>query len=411
MAGNMLPGGLAEDVARCVRCGGCQAACPLYPLAEHEAASPRGRVQVAAALLEGSLPATPRLAAYLDYCLTCRACEGACSSGVRVERLVLAARAVLAERLGLGLHRFALLRVLGSPPLLHGLAAAGRVPGLLAGTLPLGGGRPALPLPRRSSFLRHSAGREFPPAAQAPLGGRAAFFAGCLINHLYPATAEASLRALRAAGFTVVVPAGQGCCGLPALVAGDRPGAARLARRQLDALGEGWDFLVTACASCGAAFRHHYPDLLGGDPVYGPRAARLAERTRDVSELLAGLRFFPPVDPAGGILRVTYHDPCHLARGQGVRNAPRALLRALPGVELVEMQGADNCCGGAGSFCFTHPAPAAAVGRKKAQAITATGARAVVTGCPACQIQLTASLRREGLPLPVLHTVDLVAGT
>ncbi len=166
--------------------------------------------------------------------------------------------------------------------------------------------------------------------------------------------------------------------------------------------------VLTACPTCGSALKHFIPRLLAGDPEWSLRAEVLAERTVDATEYLAERVDLPAASAPAGV-RVTYHDPCHLARGQGVRSQPRDLVTRVAGHDLVELASAEVCCGGAGSFLLTHPSLSRKIGDRKAAEIAATGADVVVTSCPGCRMQLTGSLRRDGMGQRVCHTVELVA--
>jgi glycolate oxidase iron-sulfur subunit len=169
---------------------------------------------------------------------------------------------------------------------------------------------------------------------------------------------------------------------------------------------EKYPAIVTDCASCGAALKE-YRDLLADDPDYRERAHAVSARVADVSEFLMKT---PLVCPRGELpLRVTYHEPCHLGRGQGIREQPREMLKSIPGVEFVEMKGADVCCGGAGSFCITHPDLSGKVGAAKVESILASRADVVASGCPSCMSQLRAMLYERGLSIRVCHPIELLA--
>ncbi len=195
------------------------------------------------------------------------------------------------------------------------------------------------------------------------------------------------------------------CCGVPHRAYGDIEAARDLARKNIAAL-EKYEHVVTDCASCGAALKE-YKHLLKDDPEYRERAETLAGRAADISEFLVKHEFPKPQGHAP--LRVTYHDPCHLVRGQGIKSQPREILKAIPGVEYVEMKGADVCCGAAGSFCVTHPALSEGVGGNKADSILETKADVVVSGCPSCLTQLKAMLAAKGSKIKVMHPMELLA--
>jgi glycolate oxidase iron-sulfur subunit len=204
---------------------------------------------------------------------------------------------------------------------------------------------------------------------------------------------------------SVVVPAGQGCCGALHLHGGDPEEARRLVRRNLDAFPADVDAVVVNAAGCGSAMKE-WGELLDGDPRYRDRARSLAARVRDVSEFLAAL----PIEPPAGKLRlrVAYHDACHLVHGQRIAAEPRALLRAIPGVDLVDLPESDVCCGSAGSYNLTEPAMARRLQERKVRNITATAADCVATGNPGCALQIRAGLERSGASVRVAHPVELL---
>jgi glycolate oxidase iron-sulfur subunit len=234
--------------------------------------------------------------------------------------------------------------------------------------------------------------------------GTVGYFAGCFMNWGYADAAMATRTVLVRAGFRVEVPEVV-CCGVPHRAYGDIETARDLARKNVAAL-EQYEHVVSDCASCGAALKE-YKQLLKDDPEYYERAEKLASRTADISEFLVKQEF--PKPQFHTPLRVTYHDPCHLVRGQGVKNQPREILKSIPGIEYVEMQGADVCCGAAGSFCVTHPELSEGVGGNKADSILETKADVVVSGCPSCLTQLKAMLAAKGSKIKVMHPMELLA--
>jgi glycolate oxidase iron-sulfur subunit len=396
----------------CMHCGICLPQCPTYTVLQQEMDSPRGRVYLMRAAAEGRIGLTENFVLHMDRCLGCRACETACPAGVpfgqlleetrgQMERRVrrpLARR--LLGRLILGVfpdrRRLALLVALARPYQRSGLERAVRASGLLARFPRLAAMAALLPA------LEGRAGARL-PAETAPAGparGTVALLEGCVQPVLFPAVNRATVSLLARAGYRVLVPRGQGCCGALHVHWGDRASARQLARRNLAAL-EGVDWIVTNAAGCGAAMRD-YGHLLGDDP----RAAALASRVRDVTELLAEHLPGPrrPLD-----LTVTYHEPCHLAHGQRVRAAPRALLRAIPGLRVVELDESDVCCGSAGVYNLMEPELAGRLLARKLDRIAATGAELVVSGNPGCLLQLRKGLAGRGLAVRAHHPVELLA--
>lgn len=408
---------LRQHVSTCMRCGNCQAVCPVYREVRREGAVARGKVAIAQALLNGEIEPESEAARQLDLCLTCTACVDGCPSGVHVDEVILAARAAVVRRRGLSPAVAAVFAAVKRPRVLRaGAAAAARLQdlafapgpdeGLGVPRVPVPGlGRAVLPrLPDRP--LRHTDGSS---GRAVEARGRVAFYPGCMVTYVYPEIGRALVAALGAARVAVALPPENHCCGVPMLMHGDEASAAAQARATVQVL-ENLDgeAVLTACPTCGSALKHFIPRLLAGDPAWAPRAERLAARALDATEYLVDVLELPAAAAPVGAT-VTYHDPCHLARGQGVRAQPRELLRRVAGLELVELASPEVCCGGAGSFLLTHPSLAEKIGARKAEEIDATGADVVATSCPGCRMQLTDSLRRRGRGQRVCHTVELLA--
>ena len=400
-----------EGTLDCVHCGLCLPACPTYRVTGREVSSPRGRIYLMRAAAEGRIPFGDALAGEAYLCLDCRACETACPSGVRFGSLVEGTRAAV-EAAGLrrgparALERFALRRLLPRRRRLRALFL------LLRWMQRVGLDRLAARLlPGRAGELLRIAPR-VPPARErrplpgriAPLGeprGRVGLLIGCVMAELYGRVHTATARVLAANGFEVVVPPGQGCCGALHAHAGDPAWAERLAREAAERFRRaGVGEVVTDAAGCGAALREAWAGSAGD----GAEAA--APGLRDVSAFLddAGLR--PP--PHRVDLRVCYDDPCHLVHAQGVREAPRRLLAAIPGLELLSHADAESCCGAAGIYNLTHPAMSRAILARKLDALAALDPDVIATGNPGCMMQLARGVAERGLRAEVLHPVELL---
>ena len=413
---------VADAVAICNRCGNCQAVCPVYAETRTEPGVARGRVQLAAAILKGDLPVDREAAAAFSTCTTCMACEEACPSGVPVVDIVAAVRAQVVETRGLPWLKRAVFGGVKRPGILRAAAdAAARLQG--AAFKPA----PDRELRRLRFPYGLAARRAYPPLAAHPFehaaatpsragrgdsrsdGPRVLLFPGCMVTYVYPGIGHSAVEVLERGGAEVVTPPEAACCGVPLEAHGDRAGATALARLQLDQLeGLEFDALVAACPTCASSFVHRYPRLLAGEPRYAARAQALAARSYDVTSYLVDELHVSP--PSGRLeTTVTYHDPCHLARGLGVTRQPRELLTGIPGVRLSEMREPSRCCGGAGSFSLTHQELSLAIGARKAADIVATGAEVVATSCPGCRMQLADVLAQAGGSRPVVHTVELLA--
>jgi glycolate oxidase iron-sulfur subunit len=404
-------------IAECVHCGFCLPSCPTYLLWGLEPDSPRGRIDLMAGVLDGAIGLSPATVAHFDQCLGCLACESACPSGVQYGRLIERTRAQIernaprapAERL----FRAAFFQLFPYPARLHallpllrlyqasGLRAALRRSGLLARLPARLGALEALlpPLPARAPALPHRT----PPAQVLRL--RVGLLAGCVQRVFFGEVNAATARVLAAEGCEVVVPA-QGCCGALELHAGREDAALARARRVIAAFERaGVDRIVVNAAGCGSTLKE-YGELLADDPRWARRAARFAAKVRDVAELLAEL---PPLGRYQPLpLRVAYHDACHLLHGQRLQRQPRAVLARVPALTVVELPEPEVCCGSAGVYNLLQPAPAQALGERKAAHIIASGAEALTSGNPGCLLQLASALTRAGRPLPVFHPVQLL---
>ena len=243
---------------------------------------------------------------------------------------------------------------------------------------------------------------------------KVAFFVGCLIDKLYPQVADAVLKVLDHHGVGVYLPAGQGCCGIPALSGGDPQTFRQLVRHNLKLLDDPaapCDYLVTACATCSSTIKQLWPLMMqDSPPAEQERLKALAAKTLDISQFLVDkVGVAPAAGPEDGRTPLTYHDPCHLKKSLGVVAQPRALLQANPAYILKEMPESDWCCGCGGSFTLQHYEASAAIGQRKRDNIALSGCRVVATGCPACMLQITDMLSQAGLRVQVKHAVEIYA--
>lgn len=409
---------VAHEAAKCILCGSCQAVCPVYAetLAEGEVA--RGRMALLQAVISGELELTDRLNRILSTCIGCKACAAGCPAGAAPDLANLAAKIILGEEKGLPFYRqFITRQVFASPGL---MTASSRVVQALGKGVytPLA----RVPLVRRLlPYMRDGIPRKLPPGGTPPFHGRepenrvrgvsrgrVALFHGCAIDQIYPQWGEKAIRILNGAGFEVEIPHGLTCCGAPLLFTGDGATAKEMMTKNLALLSRpDLDAVITLCATCGSTLKELYPSFLdNGD------ARRLSEKVFDLQEFMTQgplIHESAVMEPAGPPLRVTYHDPCHLNRGMGVREAPREILQNLPGIDFVEMDEADRCCGGGGLFSLSHYDLSLKMGRRKVRNIIESGAEMVATACPSCVMQLTDLLAREGVSIAVVHVCDLMA--
>ncbi len=414
-------GELEDQLVVCMRCGMCQAVCPVYSRTGLEADVARGKLALLEGLFKQLFDNPGGVRRRLDRCLLCGSCQAGCPSGVPVLEIFIKARAILAAFAGLDPARRLILRgMLARPELTDRLARwAGRLQKILTRPAsdildtscprlvsPLLGGRHVKNIAGRP-FHRRLARLDLP---RGQSGYKAAFFVGCLLDKLYPDTAMAVVRVLEKLGVGVLVPAGQGCCGIPALAAGDTDTFRRLARHNLRLFEEGdWDFLVTACATCTWTISRLWPMLAGTGREELVRAyENLGRKTLDISQFLVD-EIGVGADAASLTAPlVTYHDPCHLKKSLGVWTQPRTLINAA-GRRLVEMEKADACCGMGGSFNVKYYRLSRQIGDLKRDRIVSTGAEIVATSCPACMTQLCDLHSRAGDDIQVKHVIDLLA--
>ena len=395
----------------CVHCGLCLEACPTYALTRAEMDSPRGRIYLMKALAEGHLQLEDDAARHLDLCLGCRGCETACPSGVHYGQLIERARGFVEENYSRSLpertRRTLINAIFPYPARLRALLAPLRMAeriGLrpLLGALLPGRVREWLELlpPLHQSNPQH----ELP--AGVPGAPAVVVHHGCVAQVLANAENLATERVLAAAGYRVVRLADTRCCGALDLHSGNRARALDFVRGNVRALARcGADAILSAASGCSAAVAE-YGLLLRDDPELAESARQVAAKVRDLSGLLLE-RGLPPLRKLE--CTVTFHDACHLAHGLGVREGPRRVLAAMPGVNLVELGESDLCCGSAGTYNLTEPGMARALARRKVDNILATRADYVVLSNPGCEFQIAAELRRRGSNIKVVHLSEFIA--
>jgi len=404
-----------QDLMACVHCGLCLPACPTYL----ETGSPRGRLVLMRKMHEGTLSASDA-AHHLDLCLGCRACETACPSGVPYGRILETARErINAEQVRprqTDGARSALLGTLAQPKKMTiALRMAQAVTG---GIVPapavrlLSGVRTA---EAQITSLPTDISPPLPPAvtpAVGPKRARVGVLAGCAMRVLFGDVNADTVRVLAANGCEVLVNRRQGCCGALHGHSGYGSESRALARSLIDAFTplDGLDAIVVNSAGCGSQMKD-YGQLLADDPMYATKAALFAAQVRDVTEWLEELGWVAALDvrPARRVT-MAYHDACHLAHGQGVRDAPRSLLARLPNTAWVTLPESEVCCGSAGIYNFTEPDMARRLQARKLENILSTGASVIATGNPGCLAWIASGLRERGLPdIRVAHPATLLA--
>jgi glycolate oxidase iron-sulfur subunit len=429
----MVQGPLRRDshtydlLRQCIHCGFCLPTCPTYAVLGVEMDSPRGRIYQMQAVADGRATVGPEFIEHMNCCLGCRACETACPSGVQFGKLIESAREEI--QLQASQHQNATERVLrktvfgailpsrkltmllfGSLKLYQrsGLQTLARklnlvdfVPGPLSGKLK----EPEALLPALQGDL-------FPgkhPIITPALGKRkyrVGFLPGCMMDQAFREINEATIRVLTANGCEVVIPQEQRCCGALHVHAGEAEKGRELARANIEAFEPfACDYIIINSAGCGSNLKE-YDHLLRDDPAYAARAAAFSGKMQDISEFLATIDLNPQLGEVQR--RVTYHDACHLAHGQKIKNQPRALLKRIPGLELVDLKESDWCCGSAGIYNITNQEMAGKLLERKMGHIEQTRAQVVATGNPGCIMQIAYGARQRHLTLEALHPVQLL---
>lgn len=412
---------IEHELKKCVKCGACRAHCPVFSTLGREPASARGKIALARAALAGGIGLDARTRSDMSKCLLCGRCVEKCANNVPTDLIVLAAREAVAREKGLtAFHRMvglmlrnrglmakgALLASMLRPLLFRRVPAASGL--RLRFPLPYIGGKRSVPALAAKPFLDR-----YPEIINGKPGRpRILFFVGCMTNFIYPEIGEAAVAILKSLGCTIIMPKDQQCCGFPALSGGDTATFLHLAEKNLAVLEKHRaDHVMTACASCGGAFHRMYPRLLAERrPDLAERYQAFSARFTDAAVLLEQLGFTPVGNRDVKTERVAYHDPCHL-RSRSIVREPRSLIAASPGVEFVEMKGADSCCGLGGTFNLYHYATSMEINAAKISAIREAGVAAVATGCPGCMLQLTDGLHRNGARVRVRHTLEILART
>lgn len=384
-----------EDLAACVACGLCLPHCPTYRVTGEESASPRGRITAMRSVADGLSEPDETFARFMDLCLACRACEDVCPSHVPFGRMMERARVQIEP---LRTRRSRLVRWLG----LDVALPRKKVLWLVAALQPLG--RVALPglvralTPKRSELFRRL------PAVTEPSGearGTVALLSGCVQDRWFREVNRATVRVLARNGWRVVVPRAQACCGALAAHHGRLDTARALAERNLRAFA-GVDVVVVNAAGCGA----HLQEL--GDLIATDEARSFASKVHDVMELLHDEGLVRPPTGRPGFERVAYHDACHALRVQHLRDQPRAVLRTIEDVEVLDVPGGDVCCGAAGLYNVLEPEMSSELRRRKTDAVASTGADVVASANPGCTMQIAAGLREIGSAMQVLHPIQIL---
>ncbi|MBU1208437.1 MAG: (Fe-S)-binding protein [Proteobacteria bacterium] len=412
---------VAEEARQCVKCGTCMAQCPVYVETLEEPLVARGKLGLIEAVGAGDSEFNKRVGKILSQCLLCGTCAENCPNGIPADEIIREARSLLVKEKGLSFSKKAIFtHLLNShhlmPLLLKGGASLQnlflkQIPeesGLhLRFPVPMLDQRRVIPPLAHDFFLDLHSG--WVHAEKETL--RVGLFVGCVSNYLFPSISRSALDLFLRHGVSVFIPENQRCCGLPAYGSGDEETPRSLARKNIEAFDEdGLEKIIAPCASCASMLRLDYPLLFDESDPFRMVAVSFSSKVIDASQFLGGL-----LGPASGengqhqkALRVTYHDPCHLRRKLGIFKEPRNLLKALPGLEYVEMSEANRCCGQGGSFNLANYDLSLKILGRKVQSVEESGADIVTTACSGCLLQLMDGLHQQGLKKEVRHLVEMI---
>lgn len=409
---------IEQEIVKCSRCGNCRSICPVFLAENNENTTPRSKSRLLEAVVEGEIELTPGVQKRFEKCLLCKACKVHCGSGVATDKLIIAGRTAAAKKNGIPLMKKIAFTSLRYRNVFDLCLRTGAVFQKIAfKKIPGKGLVPRITMPSsglsNQRILPEIAVRPFrannPPVIE-PVGkskGIVVFFTGCTVNYIYPKTGEAVVNILKQNGWTVVIPSTQCCCGTPTFTSGDERTGIELAEKNVQVISavQNADFVVTACASCGAALKEEYGELLK-DSSSLKKWEKLSSKVLDISQFV---NKYCDLEKLGTLdHRVTYHDPCHLVRGMNVSDEPRAIIKSIPGIQYVEMTDANRCCGAGGSFSAVYYEVSRKINDKKLDNAEATGAKYLVTGCSSCRMHITDGLSQRNSDMKVLHTAELI---
>ncbi len=413
---------LADQLALCKRCGMCQAVCPVFIETGREADVARGKLSLLDGLVDEMFTNPDGVSERLNRCLLCGSCADHCPRNVNVLEIFLKARAILVDFKGLSLTKKIVLQKMLARPVsldrtIKWMAATQKL-----FSKPVKGHVDTSRARYFSPLLRN---RHFVPLAKPPFhsmqpslnfqrknsGIKTAFFTGCLIDKIFPKIALATIDALKYNGIGIFIPASQGCCGMPAIAAGDKTTFNQLVSYNIEQFSkQNFDYLLTACATCAFAIKKVWPMIFSGPADIKTQIEKIAEKTMDISRFLvskAGLK--ASASKSENSLTVTYHDPCHLKKSLKISDEPRIMIQTNPDYTFKEMSESDQCCGMGGSFNLQYYEISTKIGKKKIKNIKASKASVVTSGCPACMLQLSAMLSQSGCKTIVKHPVEIYA--
>ena len=414
---------LDDKITACMKCGMCQAVCPMFGASGMEADVARGKLALIDNLAHEMIQDPAAVSDKLGRCLLCGSCQASCPPGVKIMDVFMEAREIVNAYLGMHPVKKMIFRVVLPQPGVFNLAMRVGAPvqglvfrstGSAQGTVCapmlnfMLGDRHMRPLAKKPLHARYGTLDESRPAG----GIKVAFYPGCMGDKIFTNVSEACLKVFDYHEVGVYLPTNYSCCGIPALSSGDLEGFEKMVMHNVDVLKEGsFDLIVTPCSSCTETIRSLWPKMAGKMPYkYRDAINELSQKAMDINAFLVDvLKVKPRASGRHGQTKVTYHESCHLLRSLGVSAQPRELIRMNPDYDLVEMKEADRCCGCGGSFTLSHYDLSRKIGQRKRDNIVASGAEVVATGCPACMMQLSDMLAHNGDSVTVKHTIEIYA--
>jgi glycolate oxidase iron-sulfur subunit len=410
---------IEDAIANCMKCGNCMEVCPIYKELQNETAVARGKLALIEAVIDGRSDISAGFDKRMAMCVSCKACAAKCPCGVKADELILRGRQAAVKARGLHPIKKNVFKLLANRTLFDfALRMAGLFGPLQMKKLP---GRFAVlarfPMPGLDKR------RVLAPFAATPLRSqlpetikvaeprmKVAFFTGCTINYVYTDIGQAVIDVLKANDVEVTLPPMQHCCGTPVFMSGDAELAKVFARHNIETFERAnTDYIVAACGSCAEAFKIEYPEMFADDPAMHERAKKLATKTYEISEFLVDVVKFRRDNLGEVKAGVTMHDPCHMARGIKVTSQPREILKAIPGLKLVEMKSPDRCCGAGGSFSLANYEISRKINDRKIADIASTKADIVATSCGSCRMHIIDGLVQSNMNQNCLHAVQLLA--
>lgn len=410
-----------RELSKCIRCGTCRQFCPIHQILDDESYTARGKLYLVDQFIHGDFLLSDEFVEILGMCVMCKGCTVNCPSGVNTYQIFLEMREEIVKERGLSFTKQAIFRALHWRTFFDwGLSCGSLFQRLIFKPAPDGNGQVArIPLPmagfnqrRIIPNLPRKSLKKLVPTVNKAKGKeryKIGFFTGCMLNYVYPQIGQDIIDVLNLNGVTVLVPKEQHCCATPLFTSGEKEISSDLIRKNLRAFASlDIDYIITGCGSGGLAWKEEFANVLGTSHADYALAVELSKKTKDISEFLVMLGIdvtqLQPLEK-----KVTYHDSCHLNRGQKVHKQPRQLLQMIPGCTYIEMEKADSCCGSGGSFNLKYYALSRDINRQKTAHIAATGADVVAVGCPACLMHIKDGLAQDGIAVETRHIIELLA--